>query len=596
MNDTSPSTTYTRRLAEIGRESRRLERRDRWLAALRLVTVVAFLLIGWAVFDPERLAVGWLLAPAGVFIALVMAHEPVARRLRANARATRFYERGLARLQGTWHGIGPAGSAFVAEDHPYAEDLDLFGEGSLYQLLVTAETLQGQERLAAWLSDPAPPTVVRHRQEAVAELAPRLQLREDLDVRCGQVERRAHPAALRAWLDERGALAGPGRLRLLAGGCVLVTLLATLAWLIGPAPRALPLLALVFQGVFAWRHRDAVARVIETTDVARRELDLLDIILARLEAEKFSSHLLGELASSLNRDGRSASTTIRSLRRTVDLLDARRNQLFAPVSALLLWGTSFAAAIEQWRCAHAGDIERWIDAVAEVEALNSLASYRFEHPQDPFPDLLDEGPVFAATDIGHPLMPVAECVPNDVELSAEQRLLIVSGSNMSGKSTLMRTVGINAVLAQAGAPVRAAHLRLSPLQVGGSIRVRDSLRRGMSGFYAEIKRFRRLLELAADEPPLLFLLEEILHTTNSHDRRTGAQALLRSLLDRGAVGLVTTHDLAITALADELPAARNVHFVDTLRDGRIHFDYRLRSGVVQRTNAVDLMREVGLEV
>jgi len=167
---------------------------------------------------------------------------------------------------------------------------------------------------------------------------------------------------------------------------------------------------------------------------------------------------------------------------------------------------------------------------------------------------------------------------------------------MSGKSTLMRTVGINAVLAQAGAPVRARSLRLSPLQVGGSIRVRDSLRRGMSGFYAEIHRFRSILDLAEEQPAVLFLLEEILHTTNSNDRRIGAEALLRSLLERGAIGLVTTHDLAITELADDLPRSVNVHFVDELVEGEIRFDYRLRPGVVERSNAVDLMRDIGLDV
>ncbi len=187
-------------------------------------------------------------------------------------------------------------------------------------------------------------------------------------------------------------------------------------------------------------------------------------------------------------------------------------------------------------------------------------------------------------------------MPNSVQLEGEQRAWIVSGSNMSGKSTLMRTIGINAVLAQAGAPVRAKALQLSALQVGGSIRVGDSLRQGMSGFYAEIHRFRAILDLASEATPVLFLLEEILHTTNSHDRRIGAAALVKSLLGRGAIGLVTTHDLVITSLADEGLGIRNVHFVDELVDGEIRFDYTVRDGVVQRSNAVDLMREIGLDV
>jgi DNA mismatch repair ATPase MutS len=242
-------------------------------------------------------------------------------------------------------------------------------------------------------------------------------------------------------------------------------------------------------------------------------------------------------------------------------------------------------------------LRRWIDAVAELEALASLAGQAYEHPADCWPELVEGAPCLVARAAGHPLLAEARCVRNDVSLDAQRRVLVVSGSNMSGKSTLLRTIGTNAVLAQAGAPVRAAALRMTPLAVGASIRLHDSLQEGHSRFYAEIRRLRQIVDATEGPLPVLFLLDEVLHGTNSHDRRIGAEAVVRSLVARGAIGLVTTHDLALARLAEspELHAA-NVHFQDELIDGQMHFDYRMRPGVVTRSNAIELMRAVGLEV
>jgi DNA mismatch repair ATPase MutS len=288
---------------------------------------------------------------------------------------------------------------------------------------------------------------------------------------------------------------------------------------------------------------------------------------------------------------------VAQLSRLLDQLDWKRNFFFAPFAALLFWTTQIALAVESFRRTCGPRIADWLAAVGEIEALCSLAGQAFEHPDDPFPELLDAGAVFDGEGLGHPLLPLARCVRNDVRLDLDHPLLLVSGSNMSGKSTLLRTVGTNVVLALAGAPVRARRLRLSPLTLGASIRVQDSLEAGVSRFYAEITRIRQIMDLAREAPPLLFLLDEVLHGTNSGDRRTGAEAIVRGLLSRGALGLVTTHDLAIAAMAEGLgPRARNVHFEDHLEDGRIAFDYRMHEGVVRKSNALALMRAVGLDV
>src|SRR5262249_42593465 len=240
--------------------------------------------------------------------------------------------------------------------------------------------------------------------------------------------------------------------------------------------------------------------------------------------------------------------------------------------------------LERWREKAGPAIGRWIEVVGQFEALSALATYAWENPADPFPEIVTGPPCFDGEELGHPLLPKAQCVRNSVGPTDELRMLLVSGSNMSGKSTLLRTVGVNAVLALAGAPVRATRLRLTPVVVGATLRIQDSLQAGRSRVYAQILRLRQLGDLARGTPPVLFLLDEIFHGTNSHDRRHGAEAVVRGLVARGALGLVTTHDLALTHIAEALaPRAANVHFADEVVDGTITFDYRMRPGVVQHS-------------
>ena len=292
------------------------------------------------------------------------------------------------------------------------------------------------------------------------------------------------------------------------------------------------------------------------------------------------------------------SRRIAQLRRLIDLLNSRRNQLFAPARGIPVVGRA-------GRVRHRALAARIGPAPGRMAATASASSRRCARlPATPtsIPPTRsrcssDGGACFEGDGIAHPLLPGARAVPNTVHLGGATRMLLVSGSNMSGKSTLLRSVGTNAVLALAGAPVRAERLRISPLAVGATLRVQDSLQAGQSRFYAEITRVRAIVALTAGELPVLFLLDELLSGTNSHDREHGAEAIVRGLLDRGAIGLVTTHDLALSAIADRLaPRAENVHFADVLEAGTLAFDYRMRPGVVQTSNALALMRAVGLDV
>jgi hypothetical protein len=596
-HNSDPHSEYTSRLAarrsSLASEQQRSRKLWLWRRVVFAVIVLAIVLAF------EGIITWWLIAlPVVTFIALMAIHQRIHAEVARFERAVKFYERGIARLEDRWSGSGESGERFADKSHPYSEDLDLFGKGSLFELLSSARTRAGEELLASWLSAPAPIAEVRARQKAVDELCGRLDLREDIALLGAEVSSGVHPEELSAWAAAP-AVFTPRQTRWLQVSALVIGVFSVAAvtmWL-GFGYRRYALIALFIEAVFLFFYRSQIARVVAEVERPSRELSLLAEILARLEREGFASPKLAELRRALDYDGHSPSEQISRLIRLTQILDSMKNQFFAPIAFVLLVPAQLAMAIERWRQRSGAKIPQWLDAVAEIEALGSIAGYAYEHPDDPFPVLLESGACFDGEALGHPLIPDSRSVRNDVKLGDEVRVLIVSGSNMSGKSTLMRTVGTNIALALAGAPVRARALRLSPLDVGASIHILDSLQSGASRFYAEITRLRQIVELTEGERPLLFLLDEILSGTNSHDRRIGAEAIVKGLVERGAIGIVTTHDLALTRIAETLNGrAANVHFEDHLESGRMVFDYKMRPGVVQRSNALELMRAVGLDV
>jgi hypothetical protein len=599
---------YDNRLGERRAAAAALAVRERRISILRLFLIAAAIGLGFV--HPLL-----ILVPVAVFIPMLVVHERVSRgRKRAESGAT-FYERGLGRIHGEWQGRGVSGEEFAEEHHPYAGDFDLFGKGSVFELICIAVTRAGKVRLASWLKQPSQSAVeIRERQEAVQELRDHVDLREDLAVASAAVVREVESARLDAW----GALPPVAFARWERVAMLVVPALATLAVLAAlPAvfaaivrtthPEAVLRLG-VFANVPLWpllllivlliaMHRHAAPRVVPiivAVERAEPALALLASVLARIERETFRASRLVALRAAL---GPSASNEIETLRRLVALLDARRNQFFIPIGGLLLWTPNLAVAIEGWRQRSGTHIGAWIEAVGEIEALASLASFAYEHPEFTMPSIETAAPLFDARQLGHPLIPADRRVANDIRLDGTLRLFVVSGSNMSGKSTMMRSVGIGAVLAMAGSVVCAKSLRIAPMKIGASIRINDSLHEGASRFYAEILRIRQVLEMASRGEPMLFLLDEVLAGTNSHDRRIGAEAIVKGLVERGAVGLVSTHDLALAQIAESLaPRAANVHFEDHLEGDKVVFDYRMRPGVVTRSNALELMRSVGIEV
>lgn len=586
---------YQQRLQERRRAQALYNRRHHLLGNVRVTLFLIAVLMAWLAFGKALFSAWWLLLPLLLFLVVTGIHDRVIQNLSRARRAISFYEIGLLRLEGRWSGRGSTGALFRNPTHPYAEDLDLFGNGSLFQRLSSARTRAGEERLAAWLCAPAAPDVVRARQQAIRELQPLLDLREDLALLGEETREATDSEGLAAWGKETiGATARP--LRILALCITLLTLFPLIYWLLGNTSLPLILCILIGWG-FAATQREAVKRVTRNLDRSANDLALLSSLLKRLEQTTFEAPLLQDLCAGLSVGGALPSVRIAKLQNIVAWRNALNSNILAILGIVLLWPLHSAFALETWRVQNGALIASWLEAIGDFEALIALAAYAYENPSYPFPEIVESEICFEAEAVAHPLLPAGGAITNDIRIGPEARLFLVSGSNMSGKSTLLRTIGINTVLALAGAPVRAARLRVSTLHIGASLRSQDSLQAGVSRFYAEITRLHQIVDIGRTNPPLLFLLDEILHGTNSHDRLVGAEAVVRTLMKEDAIGLVTTHDLALVHIAeDESLAAVNVHFEDDMVEGKMHFDYHLRPGVVTKSNAIALMRAVGLEV
>jgi len=593
-----PSEEYSQR--QQAREARvaHLEKIHRSLGNLRLLLVLMALAIIWWSFYRRALFAWWLLVPFTIFVAVAIHHAKVLRKKALAERSVDVYRKGLARIEDRWKGNGPQAMRADAAASLYATDLDLFGAGSLFELLSQARTCMGENTLAEWLLSSSPLNEIQDRHVAVAELRNRLDLREDMAILGADGEKLrtgVHPKALLEWAEQPTQLKRQG-LRWTALLLAILAVAGAIVW--GETGIKTPfLLVLVAEGSIAFFLKDRLNKIFSGTDRALADLQLLSSLLARLEREQFSSPRLQLLKQELTSRPISGSKAIAHLQTIVQYIESRDNLFVHLLDIPLMYSVQVAFAAEAWRRSHRNSVGLWLDAIGEMEALLSIAAYSYEHPADPFPEFVEGPPMFHAEELGHPLIPAAKCVRNTISISGRTRALLVSGSNMSGKSTLMRSVGINTVLAMAGAPVRARRMQLTPLHVGASILVNDSLQEGSSRFYAEIKRLRQICDLAEQRPPVLFLLDELLQGTNSKDRLLGAEAVVRELIDSGAIGIVSTHDLALTDMQHSGQGRlKNMHLQDEIEDGRMKFDFKLRDGVVTKSNGVELMRLIGLKV
>jgi hypothetical protein len=601
-----PRVHYADRRAVFTGRCERLGATSTRLSQLRTVMFVVLVAAGlWLERGGGGIALTAVATIVAVFALLVFAHQRVRARQQWCRDVIALNEEGLHRLDRRWDLLPVRQPRQAAGDHAYAMDLDLFGPASLSQILGPAGSAVGAATLEDWLLDRASRETIAGRQAAVRELAPLHELREALAIH-GRRTRAVRFRDIERFLDwaEKPAHGVSVPLRAAAWLLPAATWLLIIFHATGVIDSALWLLPML-ASFSTWMLTGAAAR--RTFDAAFGREGMFSAypeLLATAAAARFDAPALRAISARLRTDGEAADRQIARLRRLMHLADIRFSLIHIPVYVLTMWDVHVLVALERWRT-HAGAAVRdWLTAAGELEALCALGTLAHDHPDWCFAEIAAAVPaVLEADALGHPLLAAGVRVSNDVQVGPPGTFLLVTGSNMSGKSTLLRALGLNVVLAQAGAPSCARRLRLPPLDVRTSIRVQDSLARGVSYFMAELERLKQIVDAAqraaADEDvTLLFLLDEILHGTNTAERRIAARRVIRHLVDSGTVGAVTTHDLELAEEPVLRPYARLVHFQERFSDdddgSRLEFDYRLREGLATSTNALKLMRLVGL--
>jgi hypothetical protein len=632
-----PAATYHRRCADFGELHARLDRRAKQNGNLNVA--LFFAAFAALTVGSIRGDVAWYWFAGILAVAFVVALIHFRRLKRQVARVTTLVavnREGLQRLERNWSELPPPpligqpggvpAPAGASIDPATAADLDLFGVAGLQHLLNTPATPVGHATLCAWLLQPALPPKVLARQEAVRELASQIDFRDEVGARGRQMgpaqlhyERFVAWAESAPWLLDRPVLLWLARLLPL-----LVVALGVTTWYLGEIYPALYLaLAAVLSVNVALtltvgrRAAETIAQVEAQQEVFAAYAESFDL----LSAHAFSAPELRRLQNDLNAGTHGiagggaidpvqagAGQQMRRLQRLMPLAAIRRWMLFFPVEIATLWNFHLLWLLERWQVRNGTQVRSWLAALGDMEALIALGTLHYDHPAWTFPELRSGAetpslPQIIATNLAHPLLPPARAVGNDVVVGPPGSFLLVTGSNMSGKSTLLRAIGVNCVLAQMGAPICGERLCLPPLTVASSMRVQDSLSQGVSFFMAELRGLKAVVDLAdlarqTVATPVLYLLDEILQGTNTAERQIAARHVIRRLLDAGAIGAVSTHDLTLAAASDLSTAAVAVHFTESFSRGpegpSMQFDYKLRPGVATSTNALKLMEIVGL--
>ncbi len=610
---------YETRASRFSREADALDAKGQRIGNYRGLFFLAAVgcLIAYGSLGSPLFVLG-LAASLVAFIALVKHHSSVVEAEEQKRRFALVNEHGSLRVTNRWQTLPRAGTNFAPVDHAYCGDLDVFGNASLYQRISVAQTRYGQQTLAGWLSTPASEAEIALRQEAVLELSEDREFRENLEATSmalvdkgkGSASRLLtdgpNPSRLLNWAKTRDPILENPFVVALAFMLPTLSVFAMISQLVWGTPPyywfATVAASMVLLFVTKTKTSEAFAAVSTTEGAFLRYGELLRIVEThQAKAEWFSSRRTALQGP----EGQQPSLIMDRFRRIVSWYDFRHNGMAYPFfNAVLLWDIHCSVALSRWKAKSGAKLGDWFDIIGQYEAMASLAGLLADDPEASLPrivaadELREEALSISASQMGHPLLACGKRVSNDLEPLCVGNALLVTGSNMSGKSTFLRALGANCILAFAGGPVIARSMQLPILQLGTSIRVSDSLDQGVSHFYAEVKKLALVVELARrEERPVLFLLDEVLHGTNSRERQVGARWVLAELLKLGAFGVITTHDMELCRLPDELMKhVRQHHFRELVKDGEMTFDYTLRQGPVTSGNALRLMQKVGLDV
>jgi len=608
------SEQLDKQIARLGRRAVVLNAISHKYWTARRIIFVSGVLLALAFCNFAGSTVAWIVAAllAIVFSVIVVYHNRVRDSLTRNSLLIEIKRVQIARIQVDWDRIPPPDVSIAPlAQHPFEGDLDITGDRSLLRLLDCAVTKEGSDNLRSWLLNAVPDAKkIEHRQKLVRELKDQALFRDKLELlsavarlntspsRSTNTSNRWHSRVLIDWVernDPKGSLLPT---------LVLVSILAGLNLVGIPLgslhiiPQVWPIVFLAYMGAM-FVNQSRVATASKDLYELEKALTHFKSVFGYLEKRCYQNTPgLAEVCAPFGQQGKQPSAEIKRLGRLAAALGIRTNPLlWFLIHIFVPWDFFFTYRLELVKKEMAHLLPRWLHAWHELEALNSLANFAYLNPQYTFPALMPEQGRLAARNLGHPLLRPGVKVCNDFELNHDQRIVILTGSNMAGKSTFLRTVGINLVLAFAGAPVNADSLRTSLFRLFTCIKVSDSVQDGLSYFYAEVKRLQSLRAATKEDGlPVLFLIDEIFRGTNSRERLIGSRSYIRALSETTSVGLIATHDLELIKLSDEIEGVTNHHFREEVHDGRMVFDYRLRPGPCPTTNALTIMRLEGLPV
>lgn len=598
MDASTLNAAYSKKLAQTNESLKAEKKKISLLAYSRFLLFLCFVFSLWPVFKYEQY---WFIAPATVFIVIFFV---LVKKQAQAERTARFLEMLIKIVQAELQGLAQNfsgfdnGNTFINFDHPYTFDLDVFGEGSLYQQMNRTSSDMGKKKLAEWLENSLlQGNAIQQKQEAAKELAQKKDFRLHF-----LAKGLLHPftakdkLSLTNWLKSADKLTFNPFINTLLIILPVLTASAIVAWAAGYIPYGVPTAFASVNLYWVYSKVKAVNEIHRQLNSKYKTVQNLAEQLQLFEEENFESGVLQELKAKLKGNEKTAGEAIEQLGGIMQSFDARLNVFGAFLfNSVMLFDLQMTKRLYTWKKQFGPAATGWLDVLSEAEAYNSLGTYVYNHPGFVFPGVVENQNTWQITEMAHPLMAYGKSVANSFELSGKGKFVIVTGSNMSGKSTFLRTIGLNMVLAQMGAPVYAKTFAFSPVDIFTSMRINDSLQQNESYFYAEIKRLNRITKKAAEQKPMLILLDEILRGTNSTDKHTGSEALMLKLTELNATGILATHDLSLGKMAENFPGRFvNKCFESVIENNELYFDYKMRDGVCQNLNAVFLMKKMGI--
>lgn len=589
---------FHEKAAYINRQIDELKSKYKAFSIYRMATFVIFLTLAILFIKSGQGLLLFIVAALFILIfgLLVNKHNRISKKKKISQLLSEINKEELQRLNHDFEGIYD-GNEFIDEQHPYDIDLDIFGRSSLFQLINRTGTPGGRHLLKSWLTQASSKEIVEQRQGAVTELSPIVDWRQQLQAFArNNSDKDEKEQGFFSWLKGEDVIRNNPFYRIIPYLVIGFSIFLILGVMFFNLPMQFLLLPFIVTGYFLFKIIDYSRTTYNMTLSGVHILESVEQIILLIENQKFEHEYLNRLQKQLLPEDMVASQKIKDLRKIFELLSLRGNQIYLILNSIFLFDFILLAKAEKWRAKYKDEISGWFGAIAEFEALSSIAAFAFANEEYVFPEIMEKACFFHGTNLGHPLIPDDQIVRNTFTLEGRGNSCIITGSNMAGKSTFLRTVGINAVLALTGAPVCADSFQISNIRVFTSMRTKDNLEENISSFYAELLRLKMLLEQINEDKPVLFLLDEILKGTNSADRHIGAEALILQLNKMNAFGLVSTHDLELGNLQKKNKQITNFNFSSRIDGEEIIFDYKLQEGICKSTNASQLMAKIGIDI